>query len=194
MHWAAWKDHKNVAELLLTKHADVNARNEKSETPLHWAATFGHKDVAELLLANRADVNARNSSGTTPLNKAAFQDHKAVVELLLANKAEINLKTIADVLLVVEYKLYHKSAGGILSPPSGLFESVDQEFAAKGHIKAGDLVKYIQEKGEKSQVTEPMTHEAFLENCELTWPNKEYVYASRSTELSKFSVVVVFAE
>jgi ankyrin repeat protein len=33
-------------ELLLANKADVNAKNNPSQTPLHYAAVYGHKDVA----------------------------------------------------------------------------------------------------------------------------------------------------
>ena len=78
----------NVAELLVAKKAEVNAKDDKGDTPLHSAAKYDHKDVAEFLLANKADVNAQNNSGNMPLHAAAgFKD---IVELLLSNKAEVS--------------------------------------------------------------------------------------------------------
>jgi len=49
LHIAAYEDYKEVVELLLTKNADVNAKDEIGETPLHAAVLKGHMDVAELL-------------------------------------------------------------------------------------------------------------------------------------------------
>jgi ankyrin repeat protein len=43
------KGHKDVAELLLAKKADVNAADTDGHTPLSWAVHTGHTDVAELL-------------------------------------------------------------------------------------------------------------------------------------------------
>jgi len=58
LHRAAQLGHKDVAELLLAKGANVNDRANTGDTPLHAAALNSHMDVAELLLAKGADVNA----------------------------------------------------------------------------------------------------------------------------------------
>lgn len=101
LHMAAFKGSKQVAELLLLKKADINAKARDGSTPLHLAALGGHKDIAELLLANTADadtkkhyINTKNEEGATALFFAAQNGHKDVVELLLANKAELNAKMI----------------------------------------------------------------------------------------------------
>jgi len=71
-----------VAELLITKGADVNAKNKDGITPLHLAAAFGEKDVAEKLLARKAEVNARDNDGGTPLHYAVAQGREDVARLL----------------------------------------------------------------------------------------------------------------
>jgi ankyrin repeat protein len=87
LHLAAQWGHKDVAELLLAKGADVNAKDDDGGTPLHMAKS---KDVAELLLAKRAEINARVNDGRTPLHIAVNYGHKDVVEVLLANKTDVN--------------------------------------------------------------------------------------------------------
>ena len=69
LHTAAQFGHKEVAELLIAKGADVNAAVD-GITPLHFAVARGHKEVAELLIAKGADVNAKNDGGETPLDGA----------------------------------------------------------------------------------------------------------------------------
>lgn len=84
---------KAIAELLLTRGADVNAKNYTDQgTPLHSAVTAGYKEIVELLVYRGADVNAKNKDGWTPLHLAICFGHKDIVELLLANKADINAK------------------------------------------------------------------------------------------------------
>ena len=47
--WAAWKGHKEVAELLIANGADVNAKNEDGETPLDFTKQTKQKAIADLL-------------------------------------------------------------------------------------------------------------------------------------------------
>ena len=68
MHRAAYRVHKEIAELLIAEGADVNAKNVDGWTPLHSAAA-GRKEIAELLIANGADVNAKDDKGRTPLDR-----------------------------------------------------------------------------------------------------------------------------
>lgn len=93
---AVTKGERTAVEVLLTKGADVSAKNEYGWTPLHTAANLGRNDLAELLLAKGADVNAKNrwkqEYGVTPLHVAANAGHKDMVGLLLAKGADANAK------------------------------------------------------------------------------------------------------
>ena len=84
--------HKEVAELLINKGADVNVKLPGGWTPLLWAVINGLKEVAELLIASGADMNAKERDGMTPLHRAALEGHKEIVKLLIAEGADVNAK------------------------------------------------------------------------------------------------------
>lgn len=65
LHWAAEKDHAEIARVLLDAGADIEAKTNWGDTPLKWAATLGSANVAELLLG-------RGASGFTLIVAAAL--------------------------------------------------------------------------------------------------------------------------
>jgi uncharacterized protein len=92
LHLAAFFGHRELAQLLLERGADVNARSKserfaRENTPLHAAAANRQVEVAELLVARGADVNARDGSGFTPLALAANSKSDLLMLLLLENGA-----------------------------------------------------------------------------------------------------------
>jgi len=94
LHLAAKQGRKEVAELLITRGANVNARcgkqsDEFGKTPLHFALEAGQEDLARLLIANGADVNATCWDQSMPLGIAAYEGDKDMVELLISTGATI---------------------------------------------------------------------------------------------------------
>lgn len=98
LHLAAFFGHPELANALLDRGADVNARstNAMENTPLHAAAAGGRTDLVELLLKRGADVNATQEGGWTALHSAAQAGKRAMVEVLLANGADINRRAAND--------------------------------------------------------------------------------------------------
>ena len=87
--------HKDIADLLISKGADVNAKEAKNRiTALHWAAWRGRKEIAELLIAKGANLNAKNNDGGTPLHNAAWKGHVEIAKLLIVKNADVNAKDV----------------------------------------------------------------------------------------------------
>jgi ankyrin repeat protein len=72
LHFAASGGYKEIVQLLISKSADVNAKDDEERTPLHYAAYKGHKEMVELLIAEGADENAKGNDGVTPLDLATL--------------------------------------------------------------------------------------------------------------------------
>ena len=165
MHDAVFGAHTEVAEFLLSKGADVNAREKNGATPLIIAAMGGKVEidgqagVVALLLAHKADINAKSANGMTALHVAALIGHADVVRLLLAKGANVNAEdekgnTPSDyaaqqgrqeVLKLLNAKEAATAASGkqtpeqyeLLKDPSGHFGIVAQ-LRAKSMEQAGD--------------------------------------------------------
>ncbi len=90
LHIAVRYGHKEVAELLLDRGANVNAVERRKWTPLHTAVKSGKMEVAELLLDRGANVNAVDNLDMTPLHFALKYNREELVRLLLDRGANVN--------------------------------------------------------------------------------------------------------
>ena len=92
LHGAAFNGRKEIAELLVAKGANVNAKNSfVGMAPLHYAAQQRHKETAELLIGNGADVNVLANDGTTPLDWAEKVEAWHSSEIKVAKKETADL-------------------------------------------------------------------------------------------------------
>jgi len=81
---AIGEGHTAVAEMLINKGADVNARTARlRRNSLHaLAAHMPERRLAELLIQHGADVNATDADGRTPLAVAVKEGHDEVADVL----------------------------------------------------------------------------------------------------------------
>ena len=90
LHWAAYRDDIEAADLLLRAGATVDATNRYGVTPLALAAERGFGAVVERLLAAGADPNTTRGGGETVLMSAARAGNAQSVSALIAAGADVN--------------------------------------------------------------------------------------------------------
>ncbi|MBN1385073.1 MAG: ankyrin repeat domain-containing protein [Elusimicrobia bacterium] len=96
LHWAAYWDVVEVAELLVGKGADVNILDKSNSPPLMSAAIKDSFRVAKLLIEKGAKLDIKSKNKHTPLMIAANWNSVDVLKLLLENGADINARGIFD--------------------------------------------------------------------------------------------------
>jgi hypothetical protein len=74
LHLAVLADQGEIAEFLIEKGADLNAKanDEHGGSPLHWAAALGRIEMTKRLIDAGAEVNARDNHGFTPLDATNY--------------------------------------------------------------------------------------------------------------------------
>lgn len=87
----ASKGYKDIAELLIEKHADINRKMDFDGTIcLHHAASNDQAEMCEFLISKGCQANQRDKLGRTPLMDAAEIGSIKVIDVLVANSADVN--------------------------------------------------------------------------------------------------------
>jgi len=92
LHWAAYRDDLETAQLLVRAGANVKAANRYGVTPLSLACTNGNEAMVELLVKAGADANTALPGGETALMTASRTGKIAAVKALLAHGANVHAK------------------------------------------------------------------------------------------------------
>ncbi|HWF07698.1 MAG TPA: ankyrin repeat domain-containing protein [Bryobacteraceae bacterium] len=87
LHFAAYADNLQIADLLIRAGARVDAANDLGATPLHLACNNGSLAMVDRMLAAKADANARLLNGETVLMSCARTGNAAAVKALLVHGA-----------------------------------------------------------------------------------------------------------
>ena len=95
LHWAAFYENVELAEMLLYAGANVEATTRLGAyTPLLVASKTGNAAIVEKLLDATADANGASSVGTTPLMLATASGSTDAAAVLLEHGADINAAEI----------------------------------------------------------------------------------------------------
>lgn len=97
-----------VANFLIDRGANVNAKNEKGATPLYFATQS--YDLAQRLIAKGAEANIRAFGDFTPLHQAAFSGNLKVAKLLIDHGADLNSR--GEDGTVVQKIIYSRTESG----------------------------------------------------------------------------------
>jgi ankyrin repeat protein len=81
LYFPAVGGHLEIAEMLLSKGADINA-GAGGNTPLHAAVLAGRAEMVEWLLAHGADPGLKDYEGKTPLERGAASGNERLQEIL----------------------------------------------------------------------------------------------------------------
>ena len=92
LHWAAHRDDRVAAELLLQAGAVAETSNRYGATPLLVAGTNGSAAMLEMLLDAGADPNVGLPEGETALMRTARAGRVDAVQVLLAHGADVDAK------------------------------------------------------------------------------------------------------
>ena len=82
LHTAVDNIRFRIAQLLLEKGANVNAKDKTGNTPLHYAVTRGHTPIARLLIENGADLTAENNALQNPRGCAKLMNSTTMEKFL----------------------------------------------------------------------------------------------------------------
>ncbi|MEK7607143.1 MAG: ankyrin repeat domain-containing protein [Patescibacteria group bacterium] len=100
LHYAVTLDTLEVAESLIAKGADVNARDSDGITPLIVACSNGKLKAADLLISKGSEVNYQTpithpnspQEGWVSIHLAARKGHADIVKLLISKGAKIDVR------------------------------------------------------------------------------------------------------
>ena len=96
LHLAAGLGHDQIAELLISNGANIDAKDLKGSTPLHYAVGHNRIKTVKSLIENGANIHALTSLEVTPLDLAVslelavFKCRTDIIRLLIENGADVN--------------------------------------------------------------------------------------------------------
>ena len=69
-----------IVEYLVSKGANIEAKDDYNYTPLHLASYFGKPDIVKYLVSKGANKNAKDKDGKTPYDLAANNEIRNILK------------------------------------------------------------------------------------------------------------------
>ncbi|XP_046543054.1 serine/threonine-protein phosphatase 6 regulatory ankyrin repeat subunit B-like [Haliotis rubra] len=89
---AAFKGHREVFDLVMSKGGDASLVDKNDDNILHWVCRGGHVEMVKYVISlNFVDINSRGHYGRTPMMVAAFKGHREVFDLILSEGGDASL-------------------------------------------------------------------------------------------------------
>ena len=84
----------SVKRLLTIRNIDVDARNERKQTPLSIASCSDYEEIVRMLVDKGADVNAKDDMSHTPVIWAAINQNVDLIRLFAEKGADLNASDV----------------------------------------------------------------------------------------------------
>ncbi|KAK4213862.1 ankyrin repeat-containing domain protein [Rhypophila decipiens] len=92
--WAAKFGREDIARSLISKGADIQARDREGRSPVWWASCCGYGEIVRLLIEHGAKCHLKDSDGLDPLSIAVRYNHEEVICALLTGAAYLALASV----------------------------------------------------------------------------------------------------
>lgn len=81
-----------AARMLISRGANINAKNENSTTILHVAAQHDNYELVKFLIENGSNVNSLTTDGWTALHFAAQKGYSKIADLLIKSGINVDVQ------------------------------------------------------------------------------------------------------
>ncbi|MGX2981911.1 ankyrin repeat domain-containing protein [Helicobacter sp. 23-1045] len=126
---ASYQGHLEIVKYLISKGANVNAKDSFGWTALISASSNGKLELVKYLISKGADVKAKSNDGYTALMSASFDGHLEVVKVLVESSKS---------------GLFSFFSKGNINEKDKWGRTALMLASIKGHL---EVVKYLVEKG-----------------------------------------------
>ena len=94
LHYACENGHLQIAEYLISKGANIYAKDDRDNTPIHYASESGLLPIVQYLIEKlKVDIDKKGWNSQTPLHYACWNGHLPIVEYLVSKGANIELRS-----------------------------------------------------------------------------------------------------